>query len=466
VRVSIIGAGYVGVVTGACLAEQGHHVICVDLDQAKVDRLNEGKAPIFEEGLDELLASVAQRTLVATSDLERSVRDSDLTMVAVGTPSGANGIDLGQIIAACEAIGAALRAKQDYHLIVIKSTVVPGTTAGPVREALERSSGKAAGADFGLASNPEFLTEGTAVTDFRDPDRIVLGASDARAMGMLEELYASFADVPLIRTTPSSAEMIKYASNCLLATMISFSNEFARLCRTLPGVDAAEVMRGVHASQYLTTRLEDGRRIVAPIAAFLEAGCGYGGSCLPKDTRAIAAHGAELGAPMPLIEAVVAVNDDQPSHLVEMARAGLGSLRDKKITVLGVAFKPDTDDVRESPAIPIVWELLREGAHVRAHDPVALENAVQVLPEVVHLVDDLDAALEGADAVLLVTRWQLYESVPELLRRQRSSALLVDGRRVIPPDAVARYDGIGLGPEEPGRWDLGEPAQRISDQSD
>ena len=445
-RVSIIGAGYVGLVTGACLAEQGHHVTCVDIDQDKVDRLNAGQAPIFEEGLDELLAAVAQQSLFATTDLRQAVLDSELTMVAVGTPSNAAGIDLGQVIAACEAVGKTLREKDGFHVVVVKSTVVPGTTAGPVQEALEACSDKVAGRDFGVASNPEFLTEGTAVADFRVPDRIVLGAADPRTMQRLEELYASFPDVPLIRTTPSAAEMIKYASNCLLATMISFANEFARLCRELPGVDVAEVMRGVHASQYLSPRLEDGRRVTAPIAAFLEAGCGYGGSCLPKDTRAIAAHGRAIGAPMPLIESVIAINDTQSRRMAEMARRGLGSLKGKTVTLLGVAFKPDTDDVRETPAGPIAWALLREGATVRAHDPVALANARQTLPVEVELEADLDAALRGADAVLLVTRWDHYQDLPERFKALTPPPLLVDGRRVIDPDAVERYDGIGRGP--------------------
>lgn len=444
-RVSIIGAGYVGVVTGACLAEAGHRVVCIDLDEAKVARLNEGRAPIFEKDLDELLESVAGRSLFASTDLRESVLESDLTMVAVGTPSSEDGIDLRQVVAACEAIGDALRDKDSFHAVVIKSTVVPGTTEGPVREALERSSKKNAGEDFGIASNPEFLTEGTAVADFRTPDRIVLGASDPRTLEMLKSLYAGFEGVPRVCTGPSTAEMIKYASNCLLATMISFSNDFANLCRQLPKVDVADVMNGVHASHYLTSRLEDGRRVIAPIASFLEAGCGYGGSCLPKDTRAIAAQGAALGSPMRLIEAVVAVNDEQPLQMIEMTRIGLGGLQGRRITILGAAFKPDTDDVRESPSIRIAAELVHEGAEVCVCDPVALENARSVMPAGVRLESDLGASVSGAEALLLVTRWEEFQKLPSLLDSMTTPPLLVDGRRVIRPEDVERYDGIGLG---------------------
>jgi len=416
------------------------------LDERKIRQLSQSRSPIFERGLDALLETVVNQSLFASSNLRESVLDTQLTMVAVGTPSTDRGIDLRQVISACESIGEALREKESFHAVVIKSTVVPGTTEGPVRAALERSSGKLVGEDFGVAANPEFLTEGTAVEDFRAPDRIVLGASDPKTQQLLESLYSTFEGVPLIRTTPSAAEMIKYASNCLLATLISFSNEFASLCRKVPGVDVTEVMQGVHASHYLTSLLEDGRRVVAPIASFLEAGCGYGGSCLPKDTRAIAAHGVDLESPMRLIESTIAINDVQPMRMVEMARAGLGGLQGRKITVLGVAFKPDTDDIRESPAVPIVTQLLREGADVRAYDPVALENARRVLPARVRLVSDLKSALDGVDAVLLVTRWREFQNLPELLCRMPSPPLLVDGRRVIRPEGVSRYDGIGLGP--------------------
>src|SRR6185295_13146068 len=265
---------------------------------------------------------------------------------------------------------------------VVKSTVVSGTTDDVVLPALVAASGKRAGADFGVGMNPEFLTEGVAVDDFMRPDRIVLGGMDERSVDVLERLYAPFSsDVPRFRTNNKTAEMIKYASNAVLATMISFSNEVGNLCAQLGNIDAADVMRGVHLARYFTTPLDDGaKRITAPITTFLYAGCGFGGSCLPKDVKALVAHGASAGQPMPLLDTVVKINEQQPRRVVELLEKHFPSLAGVRISVLGLAFKPDTDDMRESPAIPIIRDLLALGAVVSAYDPVAAESAKKVLP--------------------------------------------------------------------------------------
>ena len=445
-RVAIVGTGYVGLVTGVCLAERGHQVTCVDLDAAKVTAIAAGRAPFHEAGLPGLLARHAGRNLRATTDLAAAVRASEITLVAVGTPFHGEAIDLGFVEGAAREVGEALRGGTAWHTVVIRSTVVPGTTDGVVLPLLERHSGRRAGESLGVGMNPEFLTEGTAVADFERQDRIVIGGIDERSRDEVERLYAGFEGVPRIRTNPRTAEMIKYASNALLATAISFSNELANLAAALGGIDAREVMRGVHLSRYLTAQEDAAAGWTAPLAAFYEAGCGYGGSCLPKDVKALAAHGRAAGVPMRLLEAVDAVNRDQPARLVELVRRGFPSLRGVPVTVLGLAFKPGTDDLRETPAKPVVEALLAEGAIVTVYDPVAGAGGDALFgPGRVQVASGLEAAVAGARAVVLVTRWPEFAEVPALAARQADPPLVVDGRRMLDRDAVARYAGIGLG---------------------
>jgi UDPglucose 6-dehydrogenase/GDP-mannose 6-dehydrogenase len=449
-RVSIVGAGYVGLVTGACLADKGLQVRCVDIDHDRVRRIKTGEAPIHEPGLDDLLRRHIGRNLAATTDLADAARTSDVTIVAVGTPLRDGHIDLQYVSAATEQIGVALRDRDDdgYHVTVVKSTVVPGTTDDVVIPTLEHASGKRAGADFGVGVNPEFLTEGQAVADFLAPDRIVVGGIDKRTVDIIELLYKEFPDAPRVRTNNSTAELIKYTSNALLATMISFSNEIGNLASALGDVDVTEVMAGVHNSHYLSPRLADGRRVQAPITSFLEAGCGFGGSCLPKDVGALVTHGREAGVPMRVLDAVIDTNDDQPSRLVDLARDSLGTLDGKRVSVLGLAFKPDTDDVRESPAFPVIRGLLAERASVTVHDPVANDAARLLLDtDDVAFADDLEHAVDGAHAVLIVTRWDQFEALPGILAGRDPQALVVDGRRMLGRDSVASYAGIGLGAE-------------------
>lgn len=442
-RISVIGTGYVGLVSGACFAEVGHDCTCVDVDAIKVDKINRGIPPIHENGLDVLLQRHVGTRLRATTDLRAAVHGTDITFIAVGTPFDGQHIDLTYIRAAARQIGEALREKSGYHVVVVKSTVVPGTTDEVVLPELEKASGKRAGADFGVGMNPEFLTEGVAVDDFMRPDRIVLGGIDARAVDVQREVYASFASTPTLATNNKTAEMIKYTSNSVLATLISFSNEIGNLCSTLGGVDVAQVMEGVHLARYFTTTLEDGRRVKAPISSFLWAGCGYGGSCLPKDTKALSAHGASRGLSMPLLDAVISTNLAQPARMIELLRRHHPTLRGVRVTLLGLAFKEDTDDMRESPAITLARQLVEQGAVVRGYDPVARESARAALPHEVQLVDSLEAAIEGAQALLLVTRWQEFQRLPALLRRRADAPVVVDGRRVLAPTSVPRYEGIG-----------------------
>ena len=444
-KVSIIGTGYVGLVTGACLAEKGHQILCVDKDPQKVEKINRGISPIFEEGLEEILKKNIDKRLQATTDLPGAILDSEITLIAVGTPFDGKRIDLSQVKEVSAQIGSALMGKAGYHAVVVKSTVVPGTTDGVVLPILEEASGKKAGAGFGVGMNPEFLTEGQAVADFMTPDRIVLGANGEKCMLVLEQLYCAFDGIPKMKTNCRTAEMIKYASNAMLATQISFANEIANLCSALGGVDIVDVMKGVHLSNYLRPAARDGSRIQAPISSFLEAGCGFGGSCLPKDVNALIAHGENAGSAMPLLRAVIETNRHQPGEVIRLLKKHFPSLKDVRVAILGLSFKPDTDDMRESPAIPIVKELLAQNARLKGYDPAAHHEARKLFPSnQLILCETIEEALAGVDAVVLVTRWEQFHDVPERIARSNPEAVFVDGRRMLDKHRFARYEGIGL----------------------
>jgi UDPglucose 6-dehydrogenase len=442
-RISVIGTGYVGIVSGACFAQIGHHCVCVDVDATKVDRINQGIAPIHENGLDAIVRQHVGTRLSATTDLAKAVHESEITFIAVGTPFDGQHIDLGYVREAARQIGVALKSKPGWHTVVVKSTVVPGTTDDVVAVELEKASGKKAGVDFGVGMNPEFLTEGTAVDDFMRPDRIVIGGSDERAIAVQREVYAAFASTPTLETNNKTAEMIKYASNSVLATLISFSNEIGNLCSAVGKVDVADVMKGVHMARYFSSQLADGRRVQAGISSFLWAGCGYGGSCLPKDTKALSAFGADHGQQMPLLDAVIDTNLKQPDRMLALVQRHHAFLAGVKVALLGLAFKEDTDDMRESPAITLARRLLDQGAIVSGYDPIARETARAALPAAVRLVGTLADAVADADVLMLVTRWAEFRGLPTLLAGMPRPPLLVDGRRIIEPASVPRYEGIG-----------------------
>jgi UDPglucose 6-dehydrogenase len=440
-NISIIGTGYVGLVTGACLAEKGHQVTCVDIDPARVSALNRAESPIFELGLDQLLQRNVGKRLAATTDLRQAVLSTDLTLIAVGTPFDGKAIDLTFVLTASRQIGEALKEKAAYHVVVVKSTVVPGTTDTHVLPVLEKASGKSAGKDFGVGMNPEFLSEGEAVNDFMFPDRIVLGGIDDRTIQLLEQVYAPFPDAPRIRTNPRTAELIKYTSNALLATLISFSNEIANLGSAIGNIDTVEVMRGVHLSQYFRSKNEEG---LPPITSFLKAGCGFGGSCLPKDVKALIVHGKNSNQAMPLLEAVIRTNEEQPRRIVSILDKHWPSFANRRVSVLGLAFKPDTNDVRESPAFPIMRELLARGASVKAFDPIAIPDAKKAFNGSVSYASSVEDAVSGVDAIIVVTPWKEFRDIPALLKKEGSKAIFVDARRAFDKNAIPNYAGVGL----------------------
>lgn len=418
-KISILGTGYVGAVTGACFAELGNEVTFVDIDPAKLDCIRAGRSPIFEPGLDELLTKNLHR-ISATTDTAQAIRDTDVTFICVGTPSNPDGsIDLRYIESASRDIGRVLREKEGWHIVVMKSTVVSGTTKGIVRSTLEEASGKEAFRDFGLASNPEFLKEGSALTDVFSPDRIVIGAEDSRSGEVLETLYTTF-DCPKLVVAIPVAEMIKYVSNAFLATKISFANEIGNLCK-LMGIDTAEVFAGVG----LDARINP---------AFFRSGIGFGGSCFPKDVRALIAQAEAAGLHPKILSSVIAVNEDQPLRLLNLLKKHIPDLKGKRIGVLGLAFKPDTDDIRESRAIPIVSALQDAGADVIAYDPLAIAHFQSLFPEISY-ASSADEVLES-DAILIITEWKEFEAL------DYTGKLVIDGRR-LPKAAIGSiYEGV------------------------
>lgn len=424
-KISVIGTGYVGTVSGSCFAELGHEVICVDVDKSKVDLINAGEAPIYEDGLAELLKKHAGKRIQATSDYDLAVMNSDVSFICVGTPSDPDGnIDLGIVRAASASLGDALKNKKSYHVIVVKSTVVPETTEKVVLPIIEEHSGKQVG-DFGIAMNPEFLREGKAVNDFMHPDKIVVGYIDKRAGDVVASLYSGI-DCEVTRTNPRTAEMIKYVNNSFLATKISFSNEIGNICKEL-GIDTYEVMKAVGKDFRIGSH-------------FLNSGAGFGGSCFPKDVKALIGKAQEIGYDPQLLRSVIAVNEKQPSMMVKLLKDRLNNIKGKKITVLGLAFKNDTDDIRESRSIQVIKELLDNGAKVIAYDPMANENMKRLFGDVEYHNSAIDA-LRGADACLVMTEWEEFRSLDKEFEVMKKR-LVIDGRHMLTPGKDIEYVGL------------------------
>ena len=445
-RITIVGAGFVGLTTGVCFADKGHKIYCVDMDKDKIAKISSGVPPFFEKGMESLLKKHIHKDLTATTDLKEAIKNSDVTFITVGTPFDGKQIDLSYVKAAAREIGSALKEVKDYHLVVVKSTVTPGTTDEVVLPILEEASGKTAGKDFGVGMNPEFLREGEAVDDFLNPDRIVIGGMDAKSREILEGLYQGFKSIDVMRVDNKTAEMIKYTSNSLLATMISFSNEIANLCSVIEGVDVVDVLGGVHLDKRLSPIMPTGERVHPSFITYLESGCGFGGSCFPKDVKALVNFGENRGVRMEILEKVIAVNNNQPFRMIDLLTKHFPNIQGLKISVLGIAFKPGTDDIRESPSIPIINELSAKGAAIKVFDPIVQAESNETFKDLNNIsqAETLEDALTDVDAVLLITRWKEFEEIPELLRRMKTHPLIIDGRRMLKKSEISKYMGIGL----------------------
>lgn len=449
-KLTVVGTGYVGLVTGACFAEMGNDVLCIDVDQRKIEGLRRGEVPIFEPGLQEIVArNVAAERLHFSTDIKEGVRFGTIQFIAVGTPPGEDGsADMQHVLAAANSIG---RYMTDYKLVVNKSTVPVGT-ADAVRDEIARGqAARGVEVPYCVVSNPEFLKEGAAVEDFMKPDRIVVGADDERAVHLMQALYAPFqrSRDKLVIMDVRSAELTKYAANAMLATRISFMNELALLAEKL-GADIDEVRRGIGSDPRISHQ-------------FLYAGCGYGGSCFPKDVKALLHSAGSVGEPLHLLHAVERANERQKQVLVDRVVARFGSdLQGRRFAVWGLAFKPDTDDLREAPSRVVISRLLGHGASVSAYDPVAMTEARRVFEGAERLTFAASAndALEGADALLIVTEWKAFRS-PDFARMRDAlrQPVIFDGRNLFDParmrEAGFEYFPIGRRTAQPA-----EPATR------
>jgi len=428
-RVSIIGSGYVGSVTAACFAALGHEVICIDIDQNKVRQINDGYPPVWEEGLEDLMQRHVGKNLIATSDYGYAIQNTDVSFICVGTPSGDDGgIDLSIVGAASKSLGSAIASKSGYHVVVVKSTVVPGTTEDVVIPLLEEYSGRVSGEGFGVAMNPEFLREGRAVHDFMNPDKIVVGSIDKRSGAIVSELYREI-DCEITHTNLRTAEMIKYTNNALLATKISFANEIGNICKKL-GIDTYEVMDAVGKDFRLSPY-------------FLNSGAGFGGSCFPKDVRALMVKAKELDYYPSLLESVMEVNELQPLQMVELLQEKVPDLAGKKISVMGLAFKGNTDDIRESRSIPVIRKLLDLGAEVRVYDPLASENMKAIFDNITYC-ESAGEALKDTEACLIMTEWDEFRNLDTAFSMMKGK-LVIDGRHLIDPNSLStdiEYVGI------------------------
>jgi UDPglucose 6-dehydrogenase len=432
-RIAMIGSGYVGLVSGACFADFGHEVVCVDLDETKIEKLRQGKIPIYEPGLDQLVANnAAAKRLSFTTDLAEAVAGSEVVFIAVGPPSrrGDGYADLSYVYSAAASIANAVSG---FTVVVTKSTVPVGT-GDEVERIIRETNPKA---DVAVVSNPEFLREGAAIEDFKRPDRIVVGADDERARATMSGVYRPLYlnQSPLVFTNRRTAETIKYAANAFLAMKITFINEMADFCEKA-GADVQDVARGIGLDKRIGSK-------------FLNAGPGYGGSCFPKDTMALVKTAQDFGTPVRLIETAVAVND-QRKRAMGRKVIGLcgGNVRGMTIAVLGLTFKPNTDDMREAPSIAVVQALVDAGAKVRAYDPQGMEAAASLLPPIDYTSSAYEAA-EGADCVVIVTEWNEFRSLDfKRLKKSMKTPALVDLRNIY---KRAEIEGHGFAYESIGR---------------
>jgi UDPglucose 6-dehydrogenase len=420
-EIAIIGTGYVGLVTGVCLSEVGHHVTCIDTDKSKVELMSSGKSPIYEPGLDELMQkNIKANRLSFTSDFKEGLKNKEVIFIAVGTPQREDGkADLSYIEDAAKSIAKFIN---NDVIVVTKSTVPVGTNEYIKEVILKNLKGNYS---IEVVSNPEFLREGSAIYDTFNGDRIVIGSNSKKAGDIVEDIYKPF-KLPIIRTDIRSAEMIKYASNAFLATKISFINEIANICEKV-GANIEDVAYGMGLDNRIGSQ-------------FLKAGIGYGGSCFPKDTRALVQIAGDVQHKFELLEAVINVNNKQQVKLVQKAIEELGSLRGKKIALLGLAFKPNTDDMREAASIVVSKQLLKYGAYIKAYDPVAIENAKKVLPNEITFVDTIEEALLDVDVAFILTEWEQIKSIdPNKFIELMKEPIIFDGRNCFDLEYMKQY---------------------------
>ena len=411
-KINVIGTGYVGLVSGVCMAAKGHTVKCFDTNPETLHILKSGKCHFYEKGLEKLFVDFSENLSFELLDpsTEHELLNCQVILVAVGTPTVNEKIDLTQIKSASNTIGRLIKNHDDFISVIVKSTVIPGTTDTVVKSILEESSGKKIG-EFGLGMNPEFLREGNAVEDFMNPDRIVFGYEDKVTLEYLHEIYSPW-DVDKISVNTRSAEMIKYVNNSILATLISTANEYSNIAKSIGNIDFNTVMNAVHLdNRWSPIDKKTGKRIYPEIINYLKPGCGFGGSCFPKDVMALAALSKEIGIKPLILDSVIEVNQLQPKVILEFLEEKVGSLKHKNVLVLGLAFKPDTDDVRESVSIKLMEYLNTQKCNITAHDPISIENAKKIVDFDVNYVIDWKKELPLNDIIIISTNWNEYRDL-------------------------------------------------------
>jgi len=438
--ISIIGMGFVGLVSAVCFASRGFKVIATSLEKEIVEKVNNGISPFYEKNLDELLKSVVGNNMIkATINNTEAILNSEISFISVGTPMLEDrSIDLSYINKCSLEIGEALKEKENYHLIVDRSTIIPGTTRDMIGKNIEKVSGKKMGIDFGLCMQPEFLREGNALFDTFHPNRIIIGELDIKSGDILEIFWREFyhdEEIPLLRMNIESAEMVKYANNCFLATKVGFAMDIARICELMPDMDVKDVMRGVGLDDRISPK-------------FLNAGAGFGGSCFPKDVNAIVNFARTRNFKPRILTSVLDVNDYQAKHIVDIAEELAGKLEGRKVTLLGLSFKPNTDDMREAPSIRIVSQLLSRGVFdIVGYDPKARETARKVFRKRIQYAESIEEALKDSECAIIITEWDEFTKLtPDDFKMHMKIPNLVDGRRIYDYDKfnkILNFRAIG-----------------------
>ena len=441
-KISIIGMGYVGLITGLGFCNYGHKVICLEKNKKKINDLNNNKDIIYEPGLKKILKKHLNKNFFASQDFKKIILNTDVTFIAVGTPFENGKFSTRYLESAAKEIGLSIKNKKKYHVIVIKSTILPGTTDTIIKKQIEKYSGKKAGKNFGLSMNPEFLREGEAINDFINSDRIVIGHDNLKTQSIVKKIYKKFKNVPIITTNNKTAELIKYTSNSLLANLISFSNEISNIADKIGGINFDEVLSGVKLDRRITTKINN--KLITPgIVSYLEPGCGFGGSCFPKDVKALSFLASKLNLNNYILKSIIKTNEEQINKIVEIV---LKNVKQKKtnILILGLAFKPKTDDIRESPSIKLIKKLLKnKKIIVEVFDPVAENNTKKIFKDSVKYSTNLLQSTKNKDIIIVMTKWELFKGLNNMIPKN-SNSLIIDPRRFLNKNKFKNYSAFGI----------------------
>lgn len=441
-KISIIGLGYVGLVTGICFCEYGHKVICVEKNKKKISDLNKKKEIIFEPGLKNLLQKHLNKNFLVSNNLKRAILNTDISFITVGTPFKNGKFNTSYLKSVSKDIGLSLKYKKKYHVIVIKSTVLPGTTDKLIKNYIEKYSGKKLGKNFGLSMNPEFLREGEAINDFIKSDRIVIGSDAKKTQLLVKKVYKKFKNTPILMTNNKTAELIKYTSNSLLANLISFSNEISNIGDKIGDINFDQVLKGVSLDRRITTKIN--KKLVIPgLVSYLEPGCGFGGSCFPKDVKSLSYLASKLKSDNSILKSILKTNENQIDKLYKIILKNTPSFK-KNILILGLAFKPNTDDIRESPSIKLIKKLLKNNKNmIEVYDPVALKNTKKIFKNRLIYSNNLRKSVNNKDVIIVMTKWKVLKNLNNILQK-KSNPLIIDPRRFLNPKKYKKYLAFGI----------------------